>query len=81
MANKGSKGDSKLKLKNFFLTVHLSFDLRNIQILLTFDGNILWNAHLNCWGHFAIFLYFGDPAFEKKAIVTTSKKKKCLAPK
>lgn len=30
---------------------------------------------LNYWDRFAIFLYFGDLGFEKKTIVTTSKKK------
>lgn len=54
----------------------MSFDLCNIQILLTFDRNIVWNVHFNYWGRFAIFLYFRDLAFEREAIVTTSKKKK-----
>lgn len=51
----------------------MSFDLCNIQILLTFDRNIVWNMHFNYWGRLAIFLYFRDLAFEGKAIVTASK--------
>lgn len=54
----------------------MSFDLCNIQILLTFDRNIVWSMHFNYWGCFAIFLYFRDLAFEREAIVTMSKKKK-----
>ena len=75
-SNKCPKGDGKLKLKNFFSqSSFMPFDLCNIQILLTFDRNILWNMHFNYWGCFAIFLYFRDLAFEREAIVTMSKKK------
>lgn len=74
MANKGSKGDGRLKFKIFFFffpySSFLSLDFGNIQILLTFDGNMLWIMNLNYWGHSAMFLYFGELAFEKQAIVT-----------
>lgn len=73
MANKGSKRDGRLKFKIFFsfsYSSFLSFDFGNIQILLTFDGNVLWIVNLNYWGHSAMFLYFGDLAFENQAIVT-----------
>lgn len=72
-----------LNLKSFFFffpySSFLSLDFGNIQILLTFDGNMLWIMNLNYWGHSAMFLYFGELAFEKQAIVTPLKK--CLAPK
>lgn len=54
----------------FFESSFMSFDFCNIQILLTFDRNIVWNMHFNYWGRFAIFLYFRDLAFEREAIVT-----------
>lgn len=62
-----------LNLKSFFFFPYSSFlslDFGNIQILLTFDGNMLWIMNLNYWGHSAMFLYFGELAFEKQAIVT-----------
>lgn len=62
-----------LNLKSFFFFSYSSFlslDFGNIQILLTFDGNMLWIMNLNYWGHSAMFLYFGELAFEKQAIVT-----------
>lgn len=60
-----------LNLKSFFFFPYssfLSFDFGNIQILLTFDENMLWIVSLNYWGRSAMFLYFGDLPFENRLL-------------
>lgn len=56
----------KLNLKKLFSqSSFMSFDLRNIQTLLTSGRNILWNGRFHYWGRFCYIFVFQRASFGK----------------